>query len=79
MMMIAKKKFPTNCFPFGLRGSRQSLWGGAEDILNFGGGVSLEGSLSSDSRDELSSETMTGLLVAVVLGAFSRRGQTLRT
>jgi hypothetical protein len=55
------------------------LWGGAEDILNFGGGVSLEGSLSSDSRDELSSEAMTGLLVAVVLGAFSRRGQTLRT
>jgi len=39
---------PTNCFPLGLRGSRQSLWGGAEDILNFGGGVSLEGSSSSD-------------------------------
>ena len=32
------------------------MWGGAEYILNFGGGVSLEGSSSADSRDKSSSE-----------------------
>ena len=58
---------------------RQSLWGGAEDILDFGGGVSLDGSSSSDSGVSRRPKTMMELLVAVVLGAFSRRGQTLRT
>ena len=51
---------PTNCFPLGLRGARQSLWGGAVDTLNFGGEVSLEG--SSDSRDESSSEDNDGII-----------------
>jgi len=53
---------PINGFPVGLRGSRQSLWGGTEDILNFGGEVSLEGSSLSDSRDELSSEDNDGII-----------------
>jgi len=38
------------------------LWGGAEDILNFGGEVSLEGSSSSDSRGESSSEDNDGII-----------------
>ena len=38
------------------------MWGGADDILNFGGEVSLEGSLSSDSRDESSSEDNDGII-----------------
>ena len=38
------------------------MWGGAEDILNFGGEVSLEGSLPSDSRDESSSEDDDGII-----------------
>jgi len=38
------------------------LWGGAEDILNFGGGVSLEGSSSSELRDESSSEDNDGTI-----------------
>lgn len=38
------------------------MWGGAEDILNFGGGVSLGGSSSSDSRAESSSEDSDGII-----------------
>ena len=38
------------------------MWGGAEDILNFGGEVSLEGSSSSDSHDESSSEDNDGII-----------------
>jgi len=38
------------------------LWGGAEDILNFGGGVNLEGSSSSELRDESSSEDNDGTI-----------------
>ena len=38
------------------------MWGGAEDILNFGGKVSQEGSSSSDSRDESSSEDNDGTI-----------------
>ena len=53
---------PTNFFLLGLRGSRQSWWGGAEKVLSFGGRVSLEGSSSSDSRAELSSEDNDGII-----------------
>ena len=38
------------------------MWGGIEDIFNFGGGVSLEGSSSLDSRAELSSEDNDGII-----------------
>jgi len=38
------------------------MWGGEEDTLNFGGEVSLEGSSSSDSRDESSSEDNDGII-----------------
>jgi len=46
----------------------QSLWGGAEGFLNFGGEVSLEGSSSSDSREESSSEDNDGIIVCIGLG-----------
>ena len=52
------------------------MWGGAEDILNFGGEVSLEGSLPSDSRDESSSEDDDGIIGCNGLRCISRRGQT---
>ena len=38
------------------------MWGGIEDIFNFGGGVNLEGSSSLDSRAELSSEDNDGII-----------------
>jgi len=38
------------------------LWGGADDILKFGGEVSLEGSSSSDSHDESSSKDYDGTI-----------------
>ena len=38
------------------------MWGGAEDIFNFGGEVSLEGSSSSDSHDESSSKDYDGTI-----------------
>ena len=49
----------------GLRGSGQSLWGGSEDILNFGGRVSLEDSSSSNSRAESSSEDHEGIITSL--------------
>ena len=56
------------------------MWGGAENILSFGGGVILEGVLHHRihvlSRRQ---KTVMELLVAVVSGAFSGREQTLRT
>ena len=39
-----------------------------EDIFNFGGEVSLEGSSSSDSRDESSSEDNDGIISCSGLG-----------
>jgi len=38
------------------------LWDGAEKFFKFGGEVSLEGSSSSDSRDESSSEDNDGTI-----------------